>query len=126
MAKKKTKKKSKSYWKKKCDVRWSEIIRSVGHCEVCKHENRQLHAHHLISRAAIFFRHTIDNGICLCAHCHNFSLECSPHASPWAFEDWMALEKPEQYYWWSKNRYKVITGQKIDYEAVFSVLKELP
>lgn len=115
-------KRSPKTWKKKCDALWGEIIRSVGHCEVCGKSECQLHAHHLIHRSAIFFRHNLNNGVCLCPYCHEFSVKLSAHGAPWAFEAWMKKHKPSQYKWWAKNRYEVITGVKIDYEQVYSVL----
>ena len=112
------------YWKKKCDTLWSKIIRNPGYCAICGASDGRLHAHHLIHKQAVFFRHILDNGICLCAGCHLYSLLCSPHTTPWAFDDWMKEHRPEQYQWWSKNRYKIITGVTINYKEVYSVLKE--
>ena len=122
---KKTKsKKSASYWKKKCDTLWGRIIRSKGYCEICGRSDGQLHAHHLIGRSAVFFRHNLNNGVCLCPMCHQFDVICSAHTAPRKFLDEIRLKKPDQWKWWSKNHSKVITGQTIDYEQVYEMLKE--
>ena len=130
----KTAKRSAKYWKKKCDVLWSELIRAKGCCEICGRTDRQLHDHHLISRSPVFFRHKLNNGVCLCSRCHEYDYgQCdnedipeaiSAHATPWAFEAWMKTHKASQYKWWSKNRHQIITGVKINYEQVYSTLKE--
>ena len=83
-----------------------------------------VHCHHLIGRQQVFYRHNLNNGVCLCPNHHTFSIELSAHASPWAFEEWMEEHLPEQYDWWVKNRNKVITGVKIDYEKVFHTLED--
>jgi len=118
--------KSKSYWKKKCDKLFGHIIRASGQCAICGRSDNQLHCHHLITRAAVFYRHNLNNAVCLCASCHNFGFSegrISAHSTPWAFEQWMKENKPEQYEWWEKNRRKVIAGVKIDYKAVYETLK---
>jgi len=123
-------KKKAAYWKKKCDSLYARIICSVGHCAICGRTNVRLQCHHLIGRAAVFFRHNLNNGICLCAACHNFNFgqhdedgqRISAHGTPWAFERWMEKHRPDQHAWWSKNRHKIFTGMKINYEQVYSVL----
>jgi 5-methylcytosine-specific restriction endonuclease McrA len=120
--------------KKKCDKLWREkVLARAGHrCEICGSTVNQLHAHHLISRSAVFFRHNLENGVCLCASCHTFGFgqidgdeyHISAHGTPWAFELWMQENKPDQYEWWCKNRHAVITGVKIDYEKVYAALEE--
>ncbi len=121
-------------WKKKCDSLYSRIICAIGRCAICGQGNVQLHCHHLISRAAIFFRHNLNNGICLCARCHSFDYgqraqendpeAISAHGAPWAFEAWLESNRPDQYAWFAKNRHKIFTGLKIDWEQVYSVLKD--
>ena len=123
MARKPTKHPPK-YWKNKCDKLWSQIIRKDGACAVCDQSDCQLHAHHLIRRDAIFFRHNLNCGIALCSQCHTFSKKFSAHGSPWKFEKWMKENRPEQFRWWNKNRWKTITGVTINYEQVYDVLKE--
>ena len=126
--------KGKAYWKKKCDKLWREKImaRFGGRCAICG-ATGYLNAHHLITRAAVFFRHNLENGVALCPTCHNFGFDqdvedrdqdvISAHATPWAFEEWMEKNRPEQYEWWTKNRYAVTVGVTIDYEQVYHALE---
>jgi hypothetical protein len=133
--------------KKKCDSRWSKIIRSIGRCEVCGRSDLPLEAHHLIHRNALAFRYDLRNGVCLCPKHHTgnygqhegdialpsglqgYAIEPRPeaisaHGTPWAFEEWLKDHKPEQYEWFEKNRHKVFPGVKIDYRTVYQTLKE--
>jgi 5-methylcytosine-specific restriction endonuclease McrA len=105
---------------KPCDVVFRACIVAMfkSRCAVCGAEGGQLHVHHLISRARHFFRHNLMNGILLCPRCHVFNADLSAHGAPWAFEDWMKTNRPEQYEWWAKNRTATIPQLKIDYQAV--------
>jgi len=125
-------KRSVSYWKKKCDTRWSKIVRLAGACAICGATGR-LEAAHLIPREALLFRHNLNNGLCLCYNCHrrafgerasqNDPEAISAHGTPWAFEEWLKANRPEQYKWFKKNRHEVFTGLKIDYKQVYSTLE---
>jgi len=117
------KKGSPKWWRNKCDDLWKLIVKRDRKCERCGRTDRQLHAHHLMTRAKIFFRHNLNNGICLCSRCHTFDVDISAHEAPWAFETWMMNHREDQYKWWVENRYKVIKGRKIDYEQVYDMLK---
>ncbi len=66
-------------WRKKTDNMWAAVIKQVGFCEYCNHEDRQLNAHHIIARVRLRFRHDVSNGICLCVTCHSFDTDISPH-----------------------------------------------
>ena len=112
-----------TYWRRKADKVWSEVIRRTGKCIICGAE-RYLQAHHLIHRGAIFFRHNLENGVALCPQCHTYSLQCSAHVSPWAFEDWMRSHRPDQFAWWEKNRYTIIKGVRINYQDIYELLCE--
>ncbi len=122
-------------YKKLCDRLWQRLIKARARyrCELCGAESSQLHAHHLIPRQAVFFRHNLNNGVCLCPRCHTFNYgqgsdnnqeAISAHGTPWAFEDWLREHKPDQYAWFTKNRHKVFTGVKINYEQVYEQLLE--
>jgi len=114
---------SSTYWKKKADKEWSLRARVPACCAICGRSNVQLHAHHLIGKRAIFFRHDLMNGICLCANCHEFSDKLSAHGTPWAFEKWMKRHRNEQFMWWDANRWETIAGVKVDYKAAYERLK---
>jgi len=113
----KQKKGSASAWKKKCDKLWSKIIRLRGRCLICP-ATKHLQAHHLIRRNCVAYRHDLQNGVCLCPQCHRYNNTCSAHGAPWGFEKWMEDNQPEQYRWWVKHRNRIITGQKMCYEAI--------
>jgi len=114
---------------KKCDDEWKRQIKeranwACEHCGRSKAAGFQVHAHHLIHRNRHFFRHNLNNGICLCATCHALGGNFSAHCTPWTFDEWLKKAKPEQWAWFEKNRYKTFPGLKIDYEAVLETLKE--
>jgi len=111
-------------WKKACDKLFSQRVRAIGHCECCLKTKNQLHVHHLISRAVLFYRWNFENAICLCARCHEFDTVCSAHATPWEFEEWMKVNKPLQYDWWLRHRYRVHPGHRPDYEVIHAELKD--
>ena len=116
-----------------CDTLYSQIVRSRGFCELCGRTDAQLHCHHLIARSATFFRHNLENGICLCSRCHIFNNgshasgeppSISAHGTPIAFNDWLRDNNPDKHAWYEKNRWNVIKGERIDYDRVYEMLKE--
>ena len=125
-AKRKKAKKAKAVKMKHCDAVWRQCIRLMfkGRCAVCDKEDGQLDCHHLISRAAHFYRHNLNNGVLLCARCHKFNPKLSAHAAPWSFDDFMAARLPEIWTWWAKNRNEIHPAPKIDYAAVLQNLKD--
>ena len=115
-----------SWMKKKCDPLFSLIVRENADytCAVCGLKSKYVHAHHLIGKSRKFYRHNLNNGICLCAQCHTFNAKLSAHGAPWAFEAWMRKHRPKQFKWWTKNRYQEFPGLKIDFEQVHEGLLE--
>lgn len=109
----------------KCDGLWSKIVRRRNRCALCGRTNRALYAHHLIPRHCHFYRHHIENGVCLCYRCHVVELTISAHAAVHAFEAWMQETRPTQYDWWQRHRHKVVMGQTIDYADVYEHLKAI-
>lgn len=111
---------------KRCDAVWQQIIRLKfkGKCVLCGKSDGQLHTHHLISRAAHFYRHNVNNGVLLCARHHVFSPDLSAHGAPWAFDAALRLARPDQHDWWARNRTLILPALKIDYTQVLDTLKE--
>jgi len=122
---------------KDCDRLWGQIIRLDETCAVCGARVgdgtcHQVHAHHLIHRNAIFFRHNLENGICLCPGCHRFNIgkvidgkrTISAHGSPAFFREWFQETLPEQFEWYEKNRWLVFPNVKPDYTQIYSVLED--
>ena len=77
----------------KLDKRWSEIIRRYGVCEYCGTSSKQLHSHHIYSRANLNTRWDLTNGICLCVYHHIWSTAFSAHLTPSEFLDWLRESK---------------------------------
>ncbi len=81
-------------WKVYCDWLWARIIKArAGHvCEICGQVHRvdggirQIHAHHLIDREVLVYRHDLMNGICLCASCHKTDKHRAAHRNPRVFD----------------------------------------
>jgi len=109
-----------SYWRKKADQRWSQIIRRQGYCAYCGSRNN-LEAHHLIRRNYLPTRLLIECGMCLCRYHHRFCPPISPHLAPEAFEAWLQIAFPERYQWVQdhKTRWSV---EKIDYRQAYYAL----
>ena len=113
---------------KKCDDEWKRQVkeRAGWKCECCgksKEQGYRLHTHHLIHRNRHFFRHNLNNGICLCARCHSFDSTFSAHCTPWTFDNWLRVYRPIQWLWFEKNRNKTFPGLKINYDEVLETLK---
>lgn len=114
------------YWRKRADAAWSKAVRQRDNhqCCIC-HKTEYVQAHHLIPRAAMFYRHNIENGITLCPQHHEYSIELSAHGAPWAFEEWMKANMTERYEWFVKNRHELHPGLKLNYRQIAELL-ELP
>ena len=119
-------KKKKTNWKKKALIEWSRIIREVGICEICGRLGERgksqgwtnLDAHHLINKGASSEHCTsLSNGISLCKHCHQWSLELSPHQNRSGFEQWLRINRPGQWEWYEEN-YPLDGEKKIGNEII--------
>lgn len=108
-----------------CDELWAELvkIRDNHKCIMCD-STEMLNAHHLISRRVFRYRWNIDNGVTICPGHHEFSLIMSFHTSPWATEDWMKINRPEQYETWCKNRISISEEFETDYDPIYLDLEE--
>jgi phage N-6-adenine-methyltransferase len=112
-------------WRTKADKAWSEAVkrRDRYKCIICGCESN-LQSHHLIHRQSNFFRHNLENGVTLCSGHHMMSSQLSAHKTPWAFEKWMRENRPDQFAWWEKNRWKIMPAVKINYRQVCENLGE--
>jgi 5-methylcytosine-specific restriction endonuclease McrA len=59
----------KGYWKRMADQLQSKIVRKIGKCEWCG-SGKNLQACHVVSRANLRLRYSMENLMCLCAACH--------------------------------------------------------
>jgi len=113
-------------WRKKADKMWKQCILQVGKCEHCG-KTGQLHSHHIISRVRLKYRHDISNGICLCARCHNFDPDISPHVDSYSgqkFIEWLATNRTGQYAWWYDHKDDKRQKEKT-YKQCYYELKEI-
>lgn len=94
------------YWKEKADELWAKKVRSYGHCMHCGSTDKQLNAHHVLSRTRLRFRHNLFNGVCLCTTCHAFDATFSPHVDSFSgqgFIEW--LKTTEKWAWYEANKH---------------------
>lgn len=89
--------KTQSISKKKADVLFSQIIRSIGKCEFCgRSAGVQLQAAHIISRKFGNTRTDFQNVLCLCASCHRKGhdnpLDFALHVTRWATDNNINLD----------------------------------
>lgn len=87
-------------WKRKADDLWRRIVtkRWNNKCAVCQSSD-YVQAHHLIPRELKSHRHTIENGIALCARCHKYSFELSAHRGAAMFFRWLMINHPTIWEW---------------------------
>ncbi len=121
----KYKKLSKSKGRNFCDQLWALLVklRDGNKCVICG-ATEYINAHHLISRRIFLTRFIVDNGISLCPKCHEYDLSLSAHTAPWNFDEWVKLNKIEQYKIWLENRKIKATGEEINYEEIYKQLEE--
>ncbi|KKN83560.1 hypothetical protein LCGC14_0297990 [marine sediment metagenome] len=126
------------YQLKKADNRWSKVVREKADykCLFCGRSGRDYNpdtgipyvtnAHHMIPKGVSkFYRHNINNGICLCFYCHKHHEEWSPHANKTGF--WKKLKKvaPVEYRWYMKRKDEVHPSVKVNYKQVASVMQDI-
>lgn len=109
--KKPSKKKSPSKTREttRLDALWSAAVKVKAgrQCEVCG-STGILQSHHFFGRRLYVVRWDLDNGFCLCPHCHRLG-EYSAHQSPEFFREWAVKTRGQ---WWLDEltaRARVIT-----------------
>jgi len=82
------------------DDLWSLAVRSdwAGKCAVCG--ARKCEAHHIIPRQHQAMRYDLKNGIALCAPCHKFNKDISPHQNAAGWLMWLLEDQPLRYLWY--------------------------
>lgn len=114
------------FWRNKADNLWKKVIKQVGACEVCNHKDRQLHAHHIITRVRLRFRHDVSNGVCLCSYCHAFDPSISTHVDSYGAEKflhWLKLNRSGQFKWYEENKDDKRRPEKTYKESYEELLK---
>ena len=92
------------------DRLWSRAVRDdwAWRCAVCG--NQPCEAHHLVPRQHQGTRYDLTNGISLCAHCHQFSKDISPHQNAAGWLKWLKDNQPERHDWLLLNLRPEFTG----------------
>ena len=110
---------SQSYWKLKCDIEFSKLIRSRGTCEMAgwklKSCSSQLQCAHIISRKYGITRFDPRNCLALCWAHHRFC-----HEEPLLFTEWLEENRVEDLIYLRKRRMEV---EKISYKELYEKLK---
>lgn len=116
----KTKEHPPSWYVKKCDTKFSLLIRSIGYCQYCgRKENLQ--CAHIIGRANYTLRWNPLNAICLCVGCHIYKFH---RGSPLDFVEWLESKFPERMVYLKEARKKVIKRKIMDYKLLLTALNE--
>jgi len=94
------------------DQLWSIAVRGDWNwnCAVCGH--RKTEAHHLVPRQHEATRYELRNGIALCAGCHQFNPDVSPHQNAAAWLKWLEATHPDIFDWYLANPRPVFHGTK--------------
>ena len=84
------------------DRLWSRAIQDDWgkKCAACGSRS-QLNSHHLVPRGYAATRYDLQNGICLCAHCHTFSNDISPHLNAAGWLRWLHAYWPGTCDWYT-------------------------
>lgn len=114
----KTRKGSASYYKRKADKLFSEIVRARGRCEKCG-GNGVLQCAHIIPRTNLTLRWDFENALCLDMKCHIWW----QHKNPLEFTTWFKEKYPERYIYLMRRRNDYIKRTKHDYQNIVSNLE---
>lgn len=105
--------------RKICDRLWAKIAKiGITCCPICGETKFRLVAHHLIARQVIKYRWDLQNAMPMCSKCHKYG-PTAVHSSPWFFEQWMVVHRPDQYKWWLSHRENVFDSIIPDYDQIF-------
>jgi len=111
----KIKKVKKTTLKRKCDILFSKLIRSLDHCER-DGELKNLQTAHIYSRRILNLRYDPQNVLCLCSRCHFWM-----HQNPLEAMAWFNKAYPDRAEYLIKKRNTI---EKIDYNKILKDLQE--
>lgn len=102
--------------KRRCDRLWAMAVRRRAEslCEFCGKPGSD--AHHMVSRSAVYLRHSITNGVFLCKGCH-FRFHKKESLFLW---EWMKVARPNDWAYVNEHRNTLCKSQ--DYTIVESTL----
>ena len=94
------------------DRLWSRAVRDdwANRCAVCG--KGKVEAHHLVPRQFEATRYILLNGVALCASCHKFCPDVSPHLNASGWMDWLRSEHPILAKWYENNPRPEFHGTK--------------
>lgn len=79
---------------------WQElrdfVIQRDDGCVIC-HRKDIKHVHHIIPREIKKHKYDVNNLVCLCPLHHKYSFEISAHKNPFAFYNWLHVNKNTQF-----------------------------
>jgi hypothetical protein len=117
------------YFKGKCDKIVAKLF-TGQQCVICLSQGRintrLTCGHHIVAKSlSAYFRHSIENIICLCPEHHTFGIVIAAHSkyqpAQVVFIDWLKENMPDQYY--LLHKYKTLEGV-IDYESAYNLLRK--
>lgn len=114
----KTMNKNKTYWKKKCDVLVSKIVRLQGVCEWCGTTQGQLQCAHIVGRSNHTLRFDLQNVLCFCATCHR-----KAHNDPLGFATWFDKNFPNRREYLDMNKNHLTHRKLNDYKEMVKMLE---
>lgn len=108
------------------DRLWSLAVREDWNhrCAMCGAGNCE--AHHLLPRQLYGARYMLENGIALCAACHQWDANRSPHQNAEGWVAWLKNHKPKTYQWYvgaNAGRLGEFQGTKTDDFYVAQILE---
>ena len=116
------------HFKGKCDKLVTKLF-TGQQCVICKSQGRVntrlTCGHHIVAKSlSAYFRHLVENIICLCPEHHTFGIVIAAHSkyqpAQVAFINWL-LNMPDQYH--LLHNYKTMEGV-IDYESAYNLLRK--
>lgn len=106
------------------DRLWSKAILADWYhkCAICRAPKCE--AHHLVPRQHEATRYDLRNGIALCARCHKFDKDNSPHQNAAGFLRWLNKHARFHAQWLTENCWPEFNGTK-NVEHYLNVLRSL-
>lgn len=112
------KKRTKTWYRKQCDILFSKIVRTIGYCERCGSRDN-LQCAHVEPRTNSTLRWDENNAICLCVGCHIYWA----HKNPRAFTHWFESKYKDKVYYIDNLKNIITKRTEQDYKELHEGLK---
>lgn len=111
--------KSPGWYRKNCDILFSQIVRSKGYCEWCGIQllPKKLQCCHVISRTVLNLRYDPENAFSGCVKCHLYKW----HKEPLQAAHWFEWQFPGRY---ERLKEKEKNTEKINWIETYERLKK--